>query len=53
MQQQQGDSGKIRASALPSASSVTSSSGPASTKTPTLSEEENMSNDGTQDASKV
>ncbi|XP_021915653.1 lethal(3)malignant brain tumor-like protein 3 isoform X2 [Zootermopsis nevadensis] len=58
-QQQQGDGGKIRTSAtlsasLQSTSTVTSSSVlvPASSKTPTLSEEENMSNDGTQDASK-
>jgi len=60
MQQQQGDCGKIRTSAVPSAcpqstSTVTSSSVivSASSKTPTLSEEENMSNDGTQDAGKV
>jgi hypothetical protein len=56
--QQQGDSGKVRTSAAPSASrqstsTVTSSSVPASSKPQTLSEEENMSNDGTQDSSKV
>jgi hypothetical protein len=58
MLQQQGDSGKVRTSAAPSATrqstaTVTSSSVPAPLKPPLLSEEENMSNDGTQDANKV
>ena len=58
MLQQQGDNGKVRTSAAPSASrqstsTVTSSSVPAPSKPQTLSEEENMSNDGTQDSSKV
>ena len=58
MLQQQGDSGKVRPSTAPSASrqstsTVTSSSVPAPSKPQTLSEEENMSNDGSQDASKV
>jgi hypothetical protein len=59
MLQQQGDNGKVRTSAALSASrqsssTVTSSSVPAAPSKPqTLSEEENMSNDGTQDSSKV
>jgi len=58
MLQQQGDSGKVRTSAALSASrqstsTVTSSSVPAPSKPQTLSEEENVSNDGTQDSSKV
>ncbi|XP_069703930.1 lethal(3)malignant brain tumor-like protein 3 isoform X2 [Periplaneta americana] len=57
-QQQQVDGGKMRTSVISSASVQSTSSASSSsllapsTKTPTLSEEENMSNDGTQDASK-
>jgi len=57
MLQQLGDNGKVRTSAAPSASrqssSTVTSSVPAPSKPQTLSEEENMSNDGTQDSSKV
>ncbi|KAJ4440108.1 hypothetical protein ANN_08242 [Periplaneta americana] len=55
---QQVDGGKMRTSVISSASVQSTSSASSSsllapsTKTPTLSEEENMSNDGTQDASK-